>query len=844
MKESKPRTSSEYRIVRPSGEIRWVESFVTVTEYDGKPAMQTAIVDITDRYNAEAAVRAERDRAQLYLDLAGVIFLVLDSHGDIKLLNKKGSEVLDYDVNEVLGRSWFDFIPDSASVEVKAAFNRIMAGTLPFVEGQERIVLTRNNEERLISWYTTPLKDESGNIVGLLSSGEDITEKRWAEDALKASEENYRTLVQSINDLVFVYDADDRDIEFYGQNEEDLVAPPEEFLGRRLAELLPDDIAREYIETVVKVRETGVSQTFDYPLTISGEVRWFSANMSRHEDEQRVISVVRNITQRVRAEETVNRERQAFRVIAEAATYASDPNDLSMRVLEGLLDHLEFDKGTIRLYDPNENNLHCVASKNIDSDRISDVVNVDEEAARSILVAGAALRKTPVFAPNIDDEENLKQYIDRMHALKIGSVVAWPLLDEANNLLGILSLAAEGPKELDEASMNFFETVAVMFTRILERQTAQEDLRNAEEKFRSIFNAIPIGLQILEQDTAGDLRLIEVNPSIDNILRVSISPLVGKRLEDIENMHQRDLVIEQSKRVLEYETQWDTEAVIVEDDQVLGAVATSIFPVRPGMIAVSFLDLTERVRAEREVQRLNEQLSKLVDERTAELATANKELEAFAYTVSHDLRAPLRTMDGFSQAVLEDYSESLDETGQNYLQRIRQAANKMGNLIEDILGLSRVTRADMDRTPLNMSLMVEEVTVELQRGDPDRKVDVVIAEDIKARCDRRLMRAVFQNLLGNAWKFTSQTEAAKIEFGTMEVEGETVYFVRDNGAGFDMEFSEKLFKPFQRLHGVEEFEGSGIGLATVERAIERHGGRVWADSTIGKGATFYFTITE
>jgi light-regulated signal transduction histidine kinase (bacteriophytochrome) len=335
-----------------------------------------------------------------------------------------------------------------------------------------------------------------------------------------------------------------------------------------------------------------------------------------------------------------------------------------------------------------------------------------------------------------------------------------------------------------------------------------------------------------------------VNPATEDLLRIPSTPILGKKLEEIAPSHQEYSISDGCSQVLANGIQWDAEEVLEEDDQVQRAVRTSIFRVLPEMIAISHLDLTERVRAEREVKRLNEQLSQLVEERTAELAAANKELEAFAYTVSHDLRAPLRTMDGFSQALLEDYSELVDEQGKDYLKRIRQAANRMGNLIEDILGLSRVTRADMDRTPLNLSLMAEEVAVELQRGDQAREVEITIQEDIKTRCDRRLMRAILQNLFGNAWKFTSQKEVARIEFGTLEVEGETVYFVRDNGAGFDMEFSEKLFKPFQRLHGVNEFEGTGIGLATVERAIERHGGRIWAESKVGEGATFYFTITE
>jgi light-regulated signal transduction histidine kinase (bacteriophytochrome) len=234
----------------------------------------------------------------------------------------------------------------------------------------------------------------------------------------------------------------------------------------------------------------------------------------------------------------------------------------------------------------------------------------------------------------------------------------------------------------------------------------------------------------------------------------------------------------------------------------------------------------------------------MVEERTAELAAANKELESFAYSVSHDLRAPLRTIDGFSQALQEDYSETLDDTALDFLRRVRSAATQMGSLIEDLLVLSRVTRAEMDRTKVDLSEIAKSVVDEMQDSESDRQVDITVAESMPVRCDKRLIKLVLQNLLDNAWKFTSKIPTPIIEFGSEEKDGETHYFVKDNGAGFDMEYSDKLFVPFQRLHSVEDFEGSGIGLATVQRVINRHGGRVWAESVIDKGSTFYFTIPD
>ncbi len=264
----------------------------------------------------------------------------------------------------------------------------------------------------------------------------------------------------------------------------------------------------------------------------------------------------------------------------------------------------------------------------------------------------------------------------------------------------------------------------------------------------------------------------------------------------------------------------------------------------PVAIATTERDITERKRAEKQISELNAGLERRVIERTTQLEAANKELEAFSYSVSHDLRAPLRSIDGFSQVLLEDYTDRLDAAGQDALKRVRTAAQRMAQLIDDMLKLSRVTRSEMRMETVGLSAMAHAVMDELQRTQPERQVDCVIAEEIVAKGDTQLLRAVLENLLGNAWKFTGKQGYSRIEFGKTQCEGETTYFVRDNGAGFDMTFVNKLFGAFQRLHSIEEFPGTGIGLATVQRIIHRHGGRAWAEGALAQGATFYFTLPE
>jgi len=226
-----------------------------------------------------------------------------------------------------------------------------------------------------------------------------------------------------------------------------------------------------------------------------------------------------------------------------------------------------------------------------------------------------------------------------------------------------------------------------------------------------------------------------------------------------------------------------------------------------------------------------------------ELEQKNKELEAFSYSVSHDLRAPLRSIDGFSQALLEDHAGALDPTGQNYLRRVRTAAQRMGELIDDLLQLSRVGRATLQRAHIDLSALGRTVATALQRISPRETVRVSIADGLVAEGDAGLLRVVLENILGNAWKFTTNTIDAAIELGVAAKDDSLVYFVRDNGAGFDMTYADKLFVPFQRLHTEAEFPGTGIGLATVQRIIERHGGRVWAEGEVGKGAVFYWTLS-
>ena len=253
-------------------------------------------------------------------------------------------------------------------------------------------------------------------------------------------------------------------------------------------------------------------------------------------------------------------------------------------------------------------------------------------------------------------------------------------------------------------------------------------------------------------------------------------------------------------------------------------------------------EIAERRQAEAEARRLNEGLEQRVIERTTELRAANKELETFAYSVAHELRSPLRSVDGFSLAILEDYGDGMDAQCKDYFGRIRAASQRMARLIDDLLCLSHITRCEIQREMIDLSALAREIATKLQARQPERQVEFVIEEGLVADGDVVLLRVVLENLLDNAWKFTARHPRARIEFGVAQHDGEMAYFVRDDGAGFDMAYADKLFGTFQRLHSETEFEGTGIGLPIVECIIHRHGGQVWTEGAVEQGATFYFTL--
>ncbi|MGO9496482.1 MAG: sensor histidine kinase [Solirubrobacteraceae bacterium] len=359
-------------------------------------------------------------------------------------------------------------------------------------------------------------------------------------------------------------------------------------------------------------------------------------------------------------------------------------------------------------------------------------------------------------------------------------------------------------------------------------------LRGADEPYRIMLEQMSEGAASL----SGDRVLLYANRRLAELLAVSISTLVGTPIERFVAAEDRALLAELfASREGDVRGSGEFTFLTGDDRQIRAHVSVTQLPETTGpswsMVAT---DVTERVRVEEELERR-------VAARTADLERVNKELETFAYSVSHDLRAPLRAVDGFSKALLDDYWEELGDEGRHYLERLRAGAVRMGNLIDEILQLSRLSRHPFARAPVDMSALASDVIAELNTAEPDRRVQVEIQDGLLAEADPGLAQTVLHNLLDNAYKFTAKTTHPWIRFGAAEQDGVPVYFVADNGAGFDIAHADRLFRPFHRLHRESEFPGDGIGLATVARAVHRHDGVIWAQGAVNEGATFHFSLT-
>jgi PAS domain S-box-containing protein len=638
--------------------------------------------------------------------------------------------------------------------------------------------------------------DTAGKTVSMMGTCLDITERKRAEEASV----RLTALVESADDAIIGKDMKGIITSWNAGAEKLFGYSANESVGRSIMQIVPQDRLNEEVQVLDRIRRTVRAQHFEtVRLTKDGQLINVSVTSSPIKDAAGnlvgVSKVVRDITERKQSEKALSEAELKFRTIFDKAS-------------DGIL---LAENGRSTFY--------------IANNKICEMLGYAQEEIIKIGLSEIHLEK---------DLPYVIEQFERLRRNEISLAADIPVLRKDGSIFYA---------DINASSVNLGgkDYLLGVFRDITDRKRAEEAERYSRKELDRLFEVSPEMISIIGFDG----RFKRLNPAWEKALGYPIDTMLSTQFieyvhpDDIEATNAEAAKLAIGERTIRFENRYRCT------DGSYRWLAWSVIPViEEKLLYAVARDITEHKMAEEEIRKLNTELEDRVVLRTAQLEASNKELEAFTYSVSHDLRAPLRHVSGYVELLTNRFQSTLAEKGLHYLDSIADSVHQMGLLIDDLLQFSRTGRAEMRRSDSDMNEIVQEVVKSLSKDNPDRTIEWTAGKLPSVVCDRSMLRLVWVNLLSNAVKFTRVREKALIEIGATVEAKEVIFFIRDNGVGFDMQYAQKLFGVFQRMHPTEEFEGTGIGLANVHRIVTRHGGRTWAEAELGKGATFYFSIPK
>jgi PAS domain S-box-containing protein len=781
-----------------------------------------ASTDVTEELRTTLALENSERKFRRFFENAPVCCYMIDLDGRIIEVNRRTLEVLGYEKNELIGKKLIETVYTHPSRE-KA--KRLFAEwkTTGSIRDEEIEVVTKSGEKRVVLLSVDGVKDGAGRLIHSISVQRDITERKRTEERLIESEEKFRELFHNIKDAIYLWEMQEdgtlgRCLEVNEVACQLSGYTREEILAQTPVDINEPEFVNQLPVLLEKLKKSKHVMFRNILITKSGkripvEVHDHLFNLK---GRQMILSVTRNIQDRIDLEKDLRFKEYTLEHVADAAFWIG-PDAKFIEVNEAACRHLGYSRDellsmTVHDIDPEfsaekwpgywqklkeQKTLAMESSHHTKNGRVIPV----EIVADYLEFEG--MEYNCAFARDISERRRSEKIRDTVQRIAAALITARDLDDLFKSIHGFLG-------ELFPIE-NFYIALYDPNTEMLSFPYFVDEYEDTPAPYK-------LGSGLTEYVLRTGKPLLATPDVVKKLEEEGEVELIGPPSLDWLGvpLHTHDKTI----GVLVVQTYSQGVRYGEEEKRMLEFVSTQV------AMAI------ERKKAEEELKRSRDQLF-----------LANKELESFSYSVSHDLRAPLRNIVGFGEALLERHREALNDDAKHYLERIFSNTRRMTSLIDHMLQLSKISRSDLNRCKIDLSVLAMEIIEDLQSDEPDRNVDFSIQKDVLAVADETLIRNVMENLLRNAWKFTSKRDEALIEFGAWSKDGMTVYFVRDNGVGFDQAQADKLFSPFSRLHTEEEFEGTGIGLATVQRIIHRHGGRIWAEGIENEGATFYFTLS-